>query len=55
MSDYLIEGSTDSQISPHSSSWKLYGRTDNLQEAREIAAKAFMKTNYRIIRIREKS
>ena len=29
MSDYLIEGSTDSQVSPNSSTWRLYGRTDN--------------------------
>ena len=57
MSDYLIEGST--QIYQGESTmalpWNLYARTDNLSEAREIAAKAFTKTNYLTIRIRKKS
>lgn len=55
MSDFLIEGCTDSQPSPNSSVWRLYGRTDNIREARELAAKAITKTNYLIIRIRKKS
>lgn len=55
MSDYLIEGSTESQASPNSASWRLYGRTDNLVKARELAAKAITKTNYFIVRIRKKS
>ena len=55
MSDYLIEGSTESQASPNSSIWRLYARTDNLYDARELAAKAITKTNYLIIRIRKKS
>jgi len=55
MSDYLIEGSTDSQASPNSSTWRLYARTDRLSYARELAAKAIVKTNYLIIRIRKKS
>jgi hypothetical protein len=55
VSDYLIEGSRHSQVNPESSSWSLYGRTDNLFEARKIAAKAFEKTNYLIIRVRQKS
>ena len=52
MSDYLIEGTTKWQ---GDFSWNLYARTDNLSEAREIAAKAFTKTNYLTIRIRKKS
>ena len=55
MSDYLIEGCTDSQANPNSSVWRLYGRTDNIREARELAAKAITKTNYFIVRIRKKS
>lgn len=55
MSDYLIEGSTESQASPNSSIWRLYARTDNIREARELAAKAITKTNYLTIRIRKKS
>ena len=55
MSDYQIEGRTDTQVSPNSSTWRLYGRTDNLREARELAAKAITKTNYFIVRIRKKS
>lgn len=55
MSDYLIEGSTESQSSPNSSIWRLYARTDSLHEARKLAAKAITKTNYLIVRIRKKS
>lgn len=51
MSDYLIEGSTEMEPLH----WRLYARTDSLREAREIAAKAIIKTNYLIIRIRKKS
>lgn len=55
MSDFLIEGSTESQQGPNSSAWRLYARTTSLQEARELAAKAITKTNYFIVRIRKKS
>lgn len=57
MSDYLIEGSTEiyQRESTMPLPWRLYARTDSLREAREIAAKAFTKTNYLIIRIRKKS
>jgi len=35
--------------------WRLIYRADNIEEARELAAKAFTKTNYRMIRIVQKS
>lgn len=64
MSDYLIEGCTDKgthggplpmKIELRHLDWRLIYRADNIEEARELAAKAFTKTNYLIIRIRKKS
>ena len=53
MADFLIEALT--HLDPAMGTWKLFNRTDNMQEAREIAAKAILKTNYLAVRIRQKS
>ncbi len=58
MSDFLIEVLTHLDpllIGNQLPKWKLFNRTDNMQEAREIAAKAILKTNYLAVRIRQKS
>ena len=34
------------------SSWKIFNRANSIEEAREIAAKAILKTNYLAVRIR---
>lgn len=54
MTDFVIEVS----MAWHSDAgpvWKLFNRTDTLEQAREIAAKAILKTNYLAVRIRQKS
>lgn len=38
---------------PNHNTWKLFNRADSMEEAREIAAKAILKTNYLAVRIRE--
>jgi pyruvate-formate lyase-activating enzyme len=38
---------------PNHNSWKLFNRADSMEEAREIAAKAILKTNYLAVRIRD--
>lgn len=57
MADFLIEGSTEiyQRESTIPLPWRLYARANSLQEAREIAAKAILKTNYLAIRIKRKS
>jgi len=54
MADFVIEVSMawHSEAGPV---WKLFNRTDSLEQAREIAAKAILKTNYLAVRIRRKS
>ena len=53
MADFLIEVLT--HLDPAMGTWKLFNRTDTLEQAREIAAKAILKTNYLAVRIRRKS
>ena len=38
---------------PNHNNWKLFNRANSIEEAREIAAKAILKTNYLAVRIRE--
>ena len=52
MNDILIE--VLSNHDPAEGGWKLFNRTDNMRDAREIAAKAMLKTNYLAVRIRKK-
>ena len=54
MSDYyLIEGSVSIHTQPSASTWRMYGKTNTILEARELAAKAIKKTNYLNVRIRK--
>ena len=52
MADFVIEVFNDSNLE-WERKWKLFNRADTLEQAREIAAKAILKTNYLAIRIRE--
>ena len=54
MADFVIEVFNDSNLE-WERKWKLFNRADTLEQAREIAAKAILKTNYLAIRIRQKS
>ena len=53
MSDFLIE--VLSHLDPAKGTWTLFNRTDGMSEARKLAAKAMLKTNYLAVRIRQKS
>tara|TARA_B000000557_G_scaffold175066_1_gene142518 strand:- start:6701 stop:6877 length:177 start_codon:yes stop_codon:yes gene_type:complete len=52
MADFVIEFFDDSNLE-WERKWKLFNRANTLEQAREIAAKAFLKTSYLAIRIRE--
>ena len=52
MTEFLIEFFCDSTLE-WERKWKLFNRANTLEQAREIAAKAFLKTSYLAIRIRE--
>ena len=52
MSDYLIE--VLAYLDPSKGTWTLFNRTDSMSEARKLAAKAMLKTNYLAVRIRQK-
>ena len=53
MSDYLIE--VLAYLDHSKGTWTLFNRTDSMREARQLAAKAMLKTNYLAVRIRQKS